>query len=98
MCMVILNICLICSCDKLIILMNYIMYGWEITVLRTEFEYILSADSNLGQNLGQWVAIVDEEIVAASDSAKEVYEQAKKKFPDRDPFIMKIPKETVMLL
>jgi len=66
--------------------------------MKSEYEYIMSISDELGNYLGQWIAVVGEEIVATGESAKEVYEKAKEKYPDREPFIMKIPKETVMLL
>ncbi len=58
----------------------------------------MSISDELGKHLGQWIAVVDNEIVASGETAKEVYEKAKQKYPDSEPFIMKIPKETVMLL
>ena len=66
--------------------------------MKSEYEYIMSISLELGQHLGEWIAVVGEEIVATGETAKEVYDKAKEKYPDREPFIMKIPKETVMLL
>ena len=66
--------------------------------MKSEYEYVLPASDQLGDHLGQWIAVVGEEIVSAGDDAKEVYQKAKEKHSDKTPFIMKIPKETVMLL
>lgn len=66
--------------------------------MKSEYEYIMSISKELGNYLGQWIAVVDNEIVASGENAKEVYERTKEKYPNREPFIMKIPKETVMLL
>lgn len=66
--------------------------------MRSEYEYIMSMSEELGQHLGEWVAVVGEDIVATGETAKVVYDKAKEKYPDKEPFIMKIPKETVMLL
>jgi len=66
--------------------------------MKSEYEYIMSISNELGQHLGEWIAVVGEEIVASGETAKEVYDKAKGKYPDKEPFIMKIPKETVMLL
>ena len=66
--------------------------------MKSEYEYIMSISNKLGNYLGEWIAVVDNEIVASGESAKEVYQKAKEKYPKREPFIMKIPKETVMLL
>jgi len=66
--------------------------------MKSEYEYIMSISNELGQHLGEWIAVVGEEIVASGETAKEVYDKAKERYPDKEPFIMKIPKETVMLL
>ena len=66
--------------------------------MKSEYEYILSACDQLGEHLGEWIAVIDEEIVSTGDDAKKVYQEAKEKYADKTPFIMKIPKETVMLL
>ena len=59
--------------------------------------YLMSIN-NLDQYIGKWIALVGKEIVASGDSGKAVFEQAKNKHPDKEPFVMKIPLETVMLL
>ena len=66
--------------------------------MKSEYEYVMSISDQLGQHLGEWIAVVGEEIVATGETAKEVYDKAREKYPDKEPFIMKIPKETVMLL
>ena len=66
--------------------------------MKSEYEYVLSAHEQLGKHLGEWIAVVGDEIVSAGADAKEVYRASKAKHPDKTPFIMKIPKETVMLL
>ena len=66
--------------------------------MKSEYEYIMSVKDQLGEHLGDWIAVVDVEIVSTGNDAKEVYQKAKEKYPEKTPFIMKIPKETVMLL
>lgn len=66
--------------------------------MKSEYEYVMSISDQLGQHLGEWIAVVGEEIVATGETAKEVYDKAQAKYPEKEPFIMKIPKETVMLL
>ena len=66
--------------------------------MKSEYEYILSAPDKLGEHLGEWIAVVGEEIVAAGGNAQDVYLKAKAKHADKTPFIMKLPKETMMLL
>ena len=70
----------------------------ERYVLKSEYEYVMSINDQLGKYLGNWISVVDEEIVDTGQDAKAVYDKAKKKYPDKTPFVMKIPKETVMLL
>jgi len=66
--------------------------------MKSEYEYVMSISNELSKYLGKWIAVVGEEIVASGESAKEVYEKAREKYPEREPFIMNIPQETVMLL
>ena len=70
----------------------------EVREMKSEYEYVMSIGDELGQHLGEWIAVIGEEIVAHSENFKEVYETTKSKYPNKEPFIMKIPRETVMLL
>jgi len=54
-----------------------------------EFEFFLKAD--LSEYSGKYVAIVGDKVAASGDNAKEVLEEAKKKFPDLIPTLAKIP-------
>lgn len=54
-----------------------------------EFEFYLKAD--LSKYEGKYVAIVGDEVAASGDNAKEVIEEAKRKFPDKMPTLAKIP-------
>jgi hypothetical protein len=64
-------------------------------LMSTEFEYIMSISETL--KAGKWIAIVKREIIEG-ETAKEVFEDAKRKYPNREPFIMKVPDNSVMLL
>ncbi len=48
--------------------------------------------------VGCWFALVGDKVVATSDSAKEAFEEAKRKYPDEEIFIAKFPKNKVMVL
>jgi hypothetical protein len=48
--------------------------------------------------VGVWFAIVNKKVVATGDNAKEVYRQAKQKFPEEEIFIGRLPPNQVMLL
>ena len=66
-------------------------------ILSSEYKYILSAREELGRHLGKWIAIVGTDIVYSGDDAKEGYDTARAKYPDRTPFILKIPKGDMIL-
>ena len=61
----------------------------------TEFEYVMSISEKLEP--GKWIAVVKRDVLKGT-SAKEVFEKAKEKYPDKEPFIMKVPENAVMLL
>ena len=69
----------------------------KYTSVKSDYEYVMPAREQLGKHLGEWVAVVGDEIVASGEDAKEVYWESRAKYPDKVPFIMKIPKERVML-
>jgi len=60
-----------------------------------EFEFYVKAD--LSKYKGKYVAIVDDKVVASGDNAKEVWEEAKKKFPNKNPLLAKIPREDTLI-
>lgn len=64
----------------------------------SEFEYLQSIGDELGKYVGRWIAIVNDEVVAVGDSAKDVFMVAKKKYPDKEPMILKLPADRVILL
>ena len=47
---------------------------------------------------GKYVALIEKKVVAFGDNAKDVWNEAKKKFPDKTPAIAKIPKEDLLIL
>lgn len=60
-----------------------------------EFEFYLKAD--LSEYSGKYVAIVGDKVAASGDNAKEVLEEAKKKFPNKKPALAKIPTEDTFI-
>lgn len=61
------------------------------------YEYFLKA--NLSQYAGKWVAIVNQRVVSSGFDAQVVYNEAKRKFPNKKPSIAKIPSgETLILI
>ncbi len=64
----------------------------------SEYEYLMSTPALITEHLEKWMAVVGREVVAVGDSAKDVLAQARAKYPGREPFIAKFPKDTAMLL
>ena len=65
--------------------------------IKNEFQCLMSIP-DLGKYMNKWIAIVDDKIVAVGDQGKEVFKKARKKHPDREPLIFKVPSNVVMLL
>ena len=63
-----------------------------------EFDYLMSAQNDIKDYVGFWVAIMDKKIVAKGESARQVLKQVREEYPDREPFVTKVPKNKVMLL
>ena len=66
--------------------------------MKTEFEYVLSLGNKLGDYVEEWIAVVDNKVVARGSEAKQVFETAKGLHPKKTPFIMKVPSDKVMVL
>lgn len=64
---------------------------------KNEYQCLMSLP-NLGDYIGKWIAIVGDKVVSSGTDAKRVFEEAKEKCPDREPLILNVPKERVMLL
>ena len=60
-----------------------------------EFDYIMSISETLES--GKWIAVVEKDIISGN-SAKEVFEKVRERHPNREPFIMKVPENSNMLL
>lgn len=61
-----------------------------------EINWFSKADFN--KYAGKYVAIIGKKVVAFGENAKKVWEEAKKKFPDKTPTLAKIPKEELLVL
>jgi len=53
---------------------------------------------DLGKYVDKWIAIVDDEIISIGNTGKEVFKQARQKYPEKTPLVLKVPSSTVMLL
>lgn len=47
---------------------------------------------------GKWIAVVDKEIIASGNSAKDAYQKAKKKNPKAKPLLNRVDENVVMIV
>lgn len=59
--------------------------------------YEFYADADLSAYAGEWVAIINEEVVAHGKNVKELIKKAGEKSPGTTPFIAKVPLKKVLL-
>lgn len=59
------------------------------------YGYFMKTD--LSGYLGEWIAICDEKIVAHGNSAKKVFEEAKRKCPSEKPLLTRVPEKDTMI-
>ena len=60
------------------------------------YEFYINAD--LSEYAGKWIAIVDGKVVASGDRADKVYDEAKKKYPDEEIDLAKVPTDDLLIL
>ncbi len=60
--------------------------------------YDLFVTKDMSEYTGLWIAIVQDEIVAADKSAKTAYKKARDKYPTKSPLLAKVPTEETMIL
>ncbi len=60
------------------------------------YEWYVKAD--ISRFAGKWIAIVDQKPVASGTDAKKVYEEAKRKFPNKKPSLAKVPTPDTLVL
>jgi hypoxanthine-guanine phosphoribosyltransferase len=60
--------------------------------------YVADADKINKKYSGKHIAIVDDEVVASGIDPKEVWEKAKKKYPNKQPVLALVPKEDALVL
>jgi len=61
-----------------------------------DFEWFVSADLN--EYKRKHIAIVNQRVVASGDNAKKVWEKAKRKYPDKEPLMAKVPEDDLLIL
>ena len=65
---------------------------------KTSAEFDFFVHTPLTKYKGKYVALVGKKVVAFGLSAKDVWEKARKKHPQKLPTIAKIPKEEVLVM
>ena len=64
----------------------------------SEYQYVLSIGDKLGEYVDEWIAVVDNKIIARGGTARGVYAAARKYNSKKTPFIMRVPTSKVMVL
>jgi lysine/ornithine N-monooxygenase len=63
-----------------------------------ELKWFASFPKEMEQFRGKHVALIGRKVVASGDSAKEVFEKAKKEYPDKMPVLAFIPRKEALVL
>ena len=53
--------------------------------------------TNLSAYIGEWIAVCNQTIVAHGKDVKEVFKEAKKKYPTQKPLITRVPEKETMI-
>ena len=61
-----------------------------------EFDFFVHADLSLYR--GKYIALVGKRVVASGDDAKKVWEEARKRYPQKIPTLAKLPREEALVL
>ena len=70
----------------------------EETGMERDINYQSFLKLDVAQFTDKWVAIVGGKLIAVRDNFKEVYNEAREKFPRKRPLVAKIPPKRVMIL
>ncbi len=63
--------------------------------LSKNYEWYIEADTE--QYSGEWIAIVDGEVVVSGDDAEKVYKEAERKYPGKELSIAKVPDKQILV-
>lgn len=56
------------------------------------------SEEDISKYAGEWIAVINNKIVSHGESLKEVYESAKKEYPQERPLIGKLPDNIPVIL
>ena len=60
------------------------------------YQWYVKADTS--HYTGQWIAIVNQKVVASGEDAEKVYKRAKKECPGKTPSLAKVPDKDTLIL
>jgi len=63
--------------------------------LSRNYEWYVQADTE--RYSGEWIAIVDGEVVASGNDAEKVYDEAERKYPGKELSIAKVPDKQILV-
>lgn len=66
--------------------------------MQDEMNWFASSPKELEEFRGKYIALVGKEVVASGESAKEVLEKAREKYPSTVPVLTFIPQKGVLVL
>jgi lysine/ornithine N-monooxygenase len=66
--------------------------------MRSELKWFASFPKEMEQFRGMHVAMIGRKVVASGDSAKEVFEKARKQYPEKMPVLAYIPRREALVL
>ena len=71
----------------------------HLNIMKDAFEYFRTNLVDIMANYeGEYIAIIEDNIVAHGRDAKKVYSSAKEKFPLRTVFLGQVPRKEAMIL
>ena len=69
----------------------------QVIIMGTkDYEWFVKTD--LSDYEGEWVATLDQKVVAHGNDAEVVYKEAKAKYPEKKPSLAKIPTGDTLIL
>ena len=70
----------------------------EVRKMRDEIKWFASSPRELEQFRGKHIALLGKRIVASGESAKEVLEKSKKRYPSKIPVLTYLPRRGTLIL
>ncbi len=65
-------------------------------MLKMDENYKWYQTANLDKYVGKWVVIINKKVIGSRDNVKEILEKAKRKYPNKIPFLVKVPEKILV--